>query len=70
MLKRIFLPWLVVRELEQQLVMRRAEEQYLRKAIDTLMRERGRWLIGWAYHTSRYTHGPKRDERGRFVKAD
>lgn len=56
MLKRIFLPWLVVRELEQQLVMRRAEEQYLRKAIDTLMRERVK-------------RGPKRDERGRFVKA-
>lgn len=56
MLKRIFLPWLVVRELEQQLVIRRAEEQYLRKAIDTLMRERVK-------------RRPKRDERGRFVKA-
>lgn len=56
MLKRIFLPWLVVRELEQQLVMRHAEEQYLRKAIDTLMRDRVK-------------RRPKRDERGRFVKA-
>lgn len=54
-LKKIFLPWLVIRELEQQLVMRRAEESYLRSAINTLMKERLKLR-------------PKRDPSGRFTR--
>jgi hypothetical protein len=55
MLKKIFLPWLVIGELERQLIMRRAEEAYLRDAINTLMKERARLR-------------PKRDKSGRFTQ--
>ena len=55
MLKKIFLPWLVVSELEQQVAIQRFETEYYKSVTDQLMAERASWR-------------PKRDARGRFTK--
>lgn len=55
MLKKIFLPWLVVRELDQSVNILRFENEYYRSVIDQLMAERARLR-------------QKRDARGRFTK--
>lgn len=55
MLKKIFLPWLVIADLEQELHVLRFEEAYLKRVVDQLMAER-------------VSLRPKRDARGRFTK--
>lgn len=55
MLKKIFMPWAVIAELNQRITFLQSEERYLRDAVNTLMKERLKWK-------------PKRDARGRFTK--
>lgn len=55
MMKRIFMPWLVIRELEQKLEQAAVEERMMRKAVSQLMAERAKLR-------------PKRGAGGRFVK--
>lgn len=55
MLKKIFLPWLVIWDLQDQLRWAKHEQEYLRGVIDQLMHER-------------VSLRPKRDSRGRFTK--
>lgn len=55
MLKKIFLPWLVIAELERKLMWAKHEEEYYKAVIDQLMKERA-------------SLRPKRDNRGRFAK--
>ena len=54
MLKKIFLPWLVILELESKLRWAKSEEDY-KAVIDQLMAERA-------------SLRPKRDKNGRFSK--
>lgn len=55
MLKKIFLPWLVISKLERERRYDSHEIEYLNCVIDQLMAERLSWR-------------PKRDARGRFCK--
>lgn len=55
MLKKIFLPWLVICDLERKLRWMQYEEEYHKAVIDQLMAERA-------------SLRPKRDARGRFTK--
>lgn len=55
MLKKIFLPWLVIAELENKLRWAKNEEEYYKAVIDQLMKERA-------------SLRPKRDKNGRFSK--
>ena len=55
MLKKIFLPWLVIRDLQRELRWAKHEEEYHKSVIDQLMAERA-------------SLRPKRDSRGRFTK--
>lgn len=55
MLKKIFLPWLVICDLERKLRWAKNEEEYYKAVIDQLMKERA-------------SLRPKRDKNGRFSK--
>lgn len=55
MLKKIFLPWLEIRDLERKVRWMQYEEEYHKAVIEQLMAERASWR-------------PKRDARGRFTK--
>jgi len=57
MLKKIFLPWAVIGELNQRIAVLESDEKFLRDAVNSLMKERLKWR-------------PRRDKRGRFIRSN